>query len=373
MNDTHNDRFEAMLTAWGDSCAAQPTEQCLTISRAAAVAASGPADEAEADHVRICPICARLVGRLEGRTAEAADRPIPFPTGRARRWVPLAAAVLIAAAGIGVITTMLFRAQADAVALADARADAEDLRTRLGAVTATTERLIDERTQTREQVATLRKELAKVPGREGTFRAEMERRLTALAAEARAEAERKDGQLDALRADLRTAREKLTAETTLAARQQAEAARIRDGLSRQVARLEARQAERLTAVQATWKMFRGSNSLLQVGPDVLAQMQSAARSANLAARAAVLAASEKEKGTVGLLNRLEVIFVRLDLADPNDRLDQRWLAAVVAADVIDAVDAALTGEAADGPNVSDELRTFLNQAQVVLLRGACAT
>ena len=370
MNDTRDGKLEDMLTAWGDSRGDRATDQCLTISRAAAAADFGPTDPAEAEHVLACPICARLVGRLE---AEAGRRSVPPASRRAWRWVPLAAAVLIVAAGVGVMTAMMFRYLDNSQAAAVTKLNADDLRDRLGVLAAATERLIDQREQAREQVTAMSDELAKVEGQAERSRADLEGRLAAVAAGARRETERKDRQLQALRDELLAAGEKLTAALAATARQEAEVARVRDDLSRQIARLATGSTDRLAATQTMWKMLRGSPGLLRVGPEILAQMQSAARSADLAARAGILAAPTNAKSTTDLLNRLEGILLRLDLADPNDRWDQRWLAAVVAADVIDVIGAVLTGEEAGGGEVSDELRTFLTQVQAVLLRGACAT
>jgi septal ring factor EnvC (AmiA/AmiB activator) len=390
MTNDPSDKLERLLQDWGDARTGRVTDECLTISQAAAFASSGHADPAQSAHVLSCPTCARLVGRLEAAEAQ----PSAVPIGPHLLWprMALAAAAVLAAAGL----YMVLQAASGRAELRTAKEEIAHLQTRFTRLEQEADQLDEQRRQAAQRAAELDVQLegrsrelqqAKASGDAALARLKEAEQTLAEAKGAGEQVARLEEQLAAVRKDLRQAQDSAAALAESAKKAEGLLERTRtdmsarvadlqgraDRLTEEVGRLQARQAEQLAVVRGTWRMLLGQRRTGPVGPAALAAMRSTARSADLAGRAAVLAAAAEEADLVRLLNQLEVVLVRLALADPADTLEQEWMGHVVAGPLLERIESALADRTAAGRKTSPELVTFLTQTEMLFLRGACAS
>ncbi len=386
MTDKDDNRLEDLLGAWGRDQGGRLSDACLTLAAAAAVAENGPAD-GQAEHVQTCPRCARMVGRFEAQDAcHPGGTPLRMP-----RWLPLAAAVAIVAAGLLVGA---WHGRATRAELAVARADRDALGRQATTLRVQSEKSRQDRLAAEAGLAQSRAVAEEARAAHEQMRTQLAdavgkvRQLgkqVAAYGDWTADRKRLDRELADAVADARALDADLTNARALAVARGADLARIQSDTAAEIDRWRQRAAdlagqlrqrrdadgEQLAVVRTTWKMLLAEAKAAPIAPTVLANMQSAARAANLAGRISRAGAGQVDKDTARLLGQLEAAMIRLDLASPSDAFDQRWLGGAARGELLGQIDAALAGKSRAGALPGD-VRLLLAQAQVILLRGACA-
>jgi len=372
MTDSDNDKLEYLLTDWGDRQCGRGLDACLSISQAARLVGEGPDDPSHAEHVRTCPTCARLVGRLE-----ADDE---APSGRSPKinlW--LAAAVAIAAAVVLAASVWL-------AAIATTRGPAEALQNALARSGEQIASLRERRDEQQSRIRVLEANLAATlqQGNEtiAAMRAQLGQAQEAAQAARRqanefaAALERFEQQLAVVRSGAdrlgealaRRDRELETLRAVHTERTVALTRRIRE-LTSQIEQIRSAQAARAEADRALWRQLLPAGNESRIERETLASMQTVARKAALAELAADLALVAPDPAAARLLRRLEAVLLRLEMADPADPAERLWLSRLVSDDTLRVIDSRLSGDPA---KLSEAERSFLSQVHVILLRGASA-
>lgn len=324
------DKLERLLSDWGASQGGRTAGPCLTMTQAAAVAAgSEGAGPAWLEHSRSCPRCARLVGKLE--SAEEAQESGPAGSGARGQWswAPWAlAACLALTSGLLILASTMLRSQ----------------RQELVVTRATAAALAQEVEQVHQQAQQVQARAAESVAKDSRQLEDLAKRID--------QAERSASQQAALASQVESLRQEL-------------------------ARVQQTQLRREAAVDATWRMLVGQ-AAAEPSSATVAAMQSAARSADLAGRAAALGEAAQEDAELArLLNRLEAVLLRLEMANPGSAADRRWIAQLAQAGLIEGIDAVVAEPASApaesaSPKVGEELRLLLAQSRAILLRGLCA-
>jgi len=371
MNSHEIDTMEQMLTDWGDRQCGRGAETCLTIPEAARLVADGEADPTQAEHIRACPACARLVGRLE-----AGDGTVVRASGNSGRWIfsAAAAAVVILCAslwaGLSARSTRRIEALEQAAAhrreeIASLHAEAAGRQERIGALQ---RELADTAKENTQVVAQLQRQMEL--GRTATDRARLRADdLAATVARISRELDAAGSGAAEVRTTLAAREREVTALRGRHDEQAAASARHVSELTEQIRQVRSIQESRAQADRALWRVLLPAGSEPRIDRSKMESMQGAVRTAGLADRAATLAATAEDVGTGGLLNRLEAVLLRLDMADPGDAREQQWLSRAVAGDTLRQIDARLN---ADTETLSEAERGFLTQMHLIFLRGASA-